>query len=175
MIDATLAPADFSPRLRLALRAWICLNWPAVSKHQTVCNSMHLKNPTMAYIAESNVEATMIEKFLTARGIPAMAIEDASRIGETLFGPTTLHRPKVYVEKEDVAKVHQFLAEFETRKQERSESQGKAEEIVVTCDSCGKDTSFPGSMKGNAEDCPHCGSFVDVGEPEEWDVGEPDL
>ncbi len=136
---------------------------------------MHLKNPTVAYIAESNIEANLVENFLIDRDIPAMAMEDESRIGETLFGPTTLHRPKVWVEKEDVARVHQFLAEFESRKQERLQSQGAAEEILVTCDSCGKDTSFPASMKGNAEDCPHCGAFVDVGEPEDWEVGDTDL
>jgi hypothetical protein len=38
------------------------------------------------------------------------------------------------------------------------------ESIEVACEECGKSTKFPAVLRGTAEECPHCGATVDVGD-----------
>lgn len=135
---------------------------------------MELDDPIVVYIADSNTEAIMIQNFLRDRAVDAVAIEDISRIGETLYGQTSLHRPKVYVGSRDKDKAHEFLIEFEERKIDRAKALNEEGPITVACESCGQSTEFAATLRGSVEDCPHCGEFLDVGEVEEWDVGEPE-
>lgn len=34
--------------------------------------------------------------------------------------------------------------------------------VQVTCEECGKASSFPAAQRGTVQDCPHCGASVDV-------------
>lgn len=36
--------------------------------------------------------------------------------------------------------------------------------IEVLCEECGERTSFPAAQRGSVQECPHCGTFLDVGE-----------
>ena len=93
---------------------------------------MKLEDPVVAYIAESNHEAELLKAFLTDHGIACAVIADDSLVGFSVWGRTVLHRPKIWVGKQDVERVHQFLEEFETLKKTR-ETKGSLEENVKVC------------------------------------------
>ncbi|MFK7820229.1 MAG: hypothetical protein AB8G99_16020 [Planctomycetaceae bacterium] len=139
---------------------------------------MEIEEPVVGYIAESNIEATLLQHFLAERDIQSHVIVDNSLVGESLWGRTTLHRPKLWVSKQNLERGHEFLIEFEATKSARDQATAINGNIPVVCDACGKTTNFPASLRGNTENCPHCGNFVDIGEPDEtWngvDFGEPE-
>ena len=48
------------------------------------------------------------------------------------------------------------------------------DKVEFVCDKCGQSTSFPGSAVGTVQECPHCGTFVDVELPDEGPDEDPD-
>lgn len=128
---------------------------------------MPLKDPIAAYNAASNTEAAVVQRFLESLGVEAFAVEDNSLVGHWMFGNLPeIHKPQVWINRSDAERAAELLTEFERGKTER-DAERKAEEpktITAQCEDCGKSTQFPGSLNGTVQDCPHCGSFVDVGE-----------
>ena len=136
---------------------------------------MGLKDPMAVYTAANNLEAHCICQMLFAEGIEAATVEDESRVGNaSIFGLMPgLHKPQVWVEKADAERARPLLAEFEETARRRELPADNWEPIKVVCEECGKATLFPASKLGAVETCPHCQSYVDVGEDcaiEGWDV-----
>ena len=132
---------------------------------------MALKNPIAAYNAESNSEALLVQRHLESHGIEAFATEDHSLVGYWMFGTLPeIHKPQVWVDQADVDRAAELLRDYERHKLERDAKRqpdnqpDKSATIEITCEDCGKACTFPSSLKGTVQDCPHCGSYVDVGE-----------
>jgi hypothetical protein len=142
---------------------------------------MALEDPLAAYNAENNMEALFVQRFLESEGIEAFVTEDHSLVGYWLFGTLPeIHKPQVWINRRDAERVAQLLTEYERRKLERGAEQKAdgATAIEVRCEECGKTSTFAGSLAGTVQDCPYCGSYVDVGEFE-WpdddsEVGDED-
>ena len=135
---------------------------------------MEFKKPTLAYTAESNVEAQTIVQLLIANGIEAYAVEDDSVTSLWAFGTISqFHQPNVFVEDSDLVKAHALLVEFENQNSGSSKVNG--DPISATCEDCGTQTEFPASSNGSVEVCPNCQAYMDVG-TFEWDedFGEAD-
>lgn len=137
-------------------------------------NSLDLKNPAKAYTAASNVEAHLIVDLLHSKGIPAHAIEDQSGVSLWMFGTISqYHKPNIWVDKPDVTRARELISEFEAKKLERYEAETKGDDLSVTCEDCGKVTTFPNSLDGTTQECKHCYAYMDVGDlPWDEDVGE---
>lgn len=137
---------------------------------------MSLKDPIAAYNAESNMEAILVQRFLESEGVEAFATEDNSLVGHWMFGNLPeIHKPQVWINRSDTERVAQLLTEYEHRKIER-DAERKAHEpktIVVDCEDCGEASTFAGSLNGTVQDCPRCGSYVDVGDME-WPYDDTD-
>ena len=128
---------------------------------------MALKNPISAYNAESNNEALLVQRHLESHGIEAFVIEDNSLVGSWMFGMLPeIHTPQVWIDRANVDRAAQLLSEYERHKLERDATRqsDKSTTIAVTCEDCGKSCTFASSLKGTVQDCPHCGSYVDVGD-----------
>ncbi|MBX9584353.1 MAG: hypothetical protein K2X87_28980 [Gemmataceae bacterium] len=41
--------------------------------------------------------------------------------------------------------------------------------VAATCEECGKASDWPAAQAGTTEDCPHCGAFMDVPDPDAGD------
>ena len=140
---------------------------------------MPLTDLIPAYNAESNMAAILVQRFLESHGIEAFAVEDNSLVGHWVGGNLPeIHKPQVWINRADTKRVAELLTEYEHRKiasdLERKASEPKT--ISIDCEDCGKTSDFAGSLKGTVQDCPHCGSYVDVGDID-WpydNVAEPE-
>lgn len=134
---------------------------------------MPLSDPIAAYNAQSNTDAHLVQQFLESQGIESSVAEDNSLVGQWTFGLLPeIHKPQVWVSREDAERVGELLTLFEERRRLRNvvDPPAGTAPIEVRCEACGRTTTFAGNLQGSVQDCPHCGAFVDVGEvdwPEE--------
>src|SRR5262245_52180201 len=81
---------------------------------------MTLQDPVAAYTSESNEEALLVQRFLENEGIEAFVIEDHSLVGYWMLGTLAeIHKPQVWVNRNDSARVAELLVEYERRRLER--------------------------------------------------------
>lgn len=139
---------------------------------------MALRNPVAVHIPNSNVDAHLMCGVLQDAGIEAAVVEDVSHVGVWIGGlNSVIHKPQVWVEREDVERASALLAEYDRRAAERwaaeQVAEGSGSPIVVVCEACGKRSEFPAVQRGQVENCLHCRAYVDVGDDvgfEGWDV-----
>jgi len=146
---------------------------------------MALSDPVAVYTARNNVEAHLVCGALTTAGVEAHVIEDLNIANLSIAGPLfEIHRPQVWVNRDDVERAQPVLLDYETRQAERfAAERATALPIRVTCEDCGAQAVFDYALAGTVQDCPHCGAYLDVGleedgpeEPASEDIqeGEPD-
>lgn len=137
---------------------------------------MDFQHPTVAYEAATNLEAHVIVEMLLANGIEALAVEDQSGVSLWSFGTISqFHKPKIWIEKENLTAVAQLIQEFEESKRQRNQPIEEPGDLEVVCEECGKATLFPAKLEGTLQECTHCDAYVDVGDlPWEDDFGEPE-
>jgi hypothetical protein len=132
---------------------------------------MGLRDPIPAYNASNNAEAQLLAVMLNDAGVAAFAIDDVSQVGYWMFGVLPeIHKPQVWIERDSIDRAKPILEEYERQLAERREKERNAasdEPIDVICEECGEHSQFPGSQNGTTQNCPHCGAYVDVGQPVE--------
>ena len=137
---------------------------------------MALDDPISAYIAESNMEAMLVQQFLESEGVEAHVVEDLSLAGYWMLGfLPQIVKPQVWIGRRDEVRASKLLEEYERLKAER-DAERKANEpqtIEVHCEECGKTSAFAGSLNGTTQTCPHCRGYVDVGHFE-WPLDDED-
>jgi len=134
---------------------------------------MTLRDPFAAYNAASNVEAHIVCGLLQDAGIEATVIEEAPLAGAWGWAGalSEMHKPQVWIERADIERAKPVLDEYEQSVAERRKP-GTGDPIEVTCEECGKKSTFPASQKGTVQTCPHCKAYIDVGDDvgfEGWD------
>lgn len=146
-------------------------------RHAIELTVMPLRDPVAAYIAASNIEAHLVRNLLIEAGIDAAVEEDVSQIGAWMFGlASQLHRPKVWIERADLARAAPIVAAYESdcsarRAAERGDADSTTEPIAVTCEECGASTTYPTELRGTVQTYPKCQAYVDVGDDDpgfEW-------
>lgn len=134
---------------------------------------MGFREPFAAYNAANNVEAQVVANFLNDAGVEAVAVADVSQAGTWWLGLVPeLHKPQVWIEQQDWGRAQLLLQDFEQKAAARRSATDDEGSVIVTCEECGSNSSYPSSQLGSVQNCPHCGEFVDVGEvpaPEGWD------
>lgn len=131
---------------------------------------MTLVDPVKIYAAKSNVQAQLICRLLQQAGVDAFAGEDFSPAGVWIGGTLPgVFDAAVWVGRTDAERAAAVIREHERLEAERSATDGP--EVRVTCEECGKASSFPAAQRGTVQDCPNCGAYLDVepdGIPGEW-------
>lgn len=143
---------------------------------------MALKDPFAAYDAADNVEAQLVCGLLTDAGIEAAVVEDMSQAGLWVGGTIAgIHKPQVWIERHEAQRAQPVIATYERRLAERRAAERTAGvvglPIDVTCEKCGRRSTFPAAQLGTIQNCPHCLAYVDVGEEvgfEGWENDEPE-
>ena len=101
-----------------------------------------------------------------------MVVEDVSQVGVWWGGLIgEVHKPQVWIERADTDRAKPVLDDYERRAAERR-AVASGEPIEVTCEECGKTSTFPASQQGWVQNCSHCRAYVDVGDVlfDDWDV-----
>lgn len=113
------------------------------------------------YEAASNNDANLLAMFLNDEGIEALAVEDNSLVGLYAFGSLPgIHRPKVFVHRDDAQIAREMIARFEKK-------QPVSGEISDTnfCYHCGAE------CKPDTDTCVACGQTLDqADEPDDRDL-----
>ena len=133
---------------------------------------MSLQNPVVAYEARDNAQANLLRLRLIAEDVTAFVEEDHSGVGDSLWGQSSLNKPKVWVEKTNLEQALAVLKQFErelVQKSQRVEDSVNTWKMIdAVCETCGTTQQFAEEMKGSVQDCPQCGDFLDVGNVD-WD------
>ncbi len=129
----------------------------------------------IVYTAATNVEAHMIVEMLQTNGVPAHAVDDQSGVFLGFGTISQFYKPNVWVDEASIQKAADLIRDFEEMRRSRNTQVEGTDDLSVNCENCGKTSSFPGSLDGKTQECPHCGSYVDVGGlPWADDFGESD-
>ncbi len=129
---------------------------------------MALRDPVAVYNAANNLEAHLLRDALRDSGVEAYVTEDVSQVGTWALGLLPeIHKPQVWVEKQDIEHARAVLDQYERRAAElREEADGQetstGHKVAIVCEDCGEPSSFPPGQLGSVQQCPHCGAFVDV-------------
>jgi hypothetical protein len=135
---------------------------------------MGLQDPVAIYNAADNFEAQLICNLLNDAGIEAYLTEDVSPVGVWLFGLLPeIHKPQVWTERANMERVKPLLDEYERQQVQRQQAEAKriteGATVEASCEECGHQSVFSIALEGTVQDCPHCGAYMDVGEPPHWD------
>jgi hypothetical protein len=123
-----------------------------------------LRDPVAVYNAATNMEAQFLCNLLCEAGVDAFLTEDISQVGTWVGGLVPeIHKPQVWVEREDVGRAVPLVEDYERRAARRRSPDGAGAPVRAVCEECGEESSFPGNQRGSTQDCPHCGAFMDVG------------
>ncbi|MGE5192002.1 MAG: putative signal transducing protein [Deltaproteobacteria bacterium] len=137
---------------------------------------MALRDPIAAYNAANNLEAHFVRDLLIDAGIEASVTEDVSAVGGWVGGLVPeIHKPQVWIDRADTDRagpvLHAYEVQAAARRGAESAKTGTTHEMVeVTCEECGKRSTFPLTQRGSVQNCPHCGAYVDVGDDGDSDA-----
>ena len=105
---------------------------------------------------------------LENEGIPAF-LADNNLVTMDWFLSNAVGGAKLQVAAGDAARAREIL-DRRTNSPASAETPA-ADALRFTCQECGKTVVFPGDRRGQVEECPYCGNYVDV--PEESDARLP--
>jgi hypothetical protein len=124
------------------------------------------RDPRCVYVAYRSMgEAAVVASFLEQHGIASEVMNQATLGG--LEGLTALvpgvSSRGIEVWVLDPGRVREavgLLAEAEAERLVQKDEEG--EPIYVMCEECGAESSYPYETRGTCQNCPRCGSYVDV-------------
>lgn len=133
-------------------------------------------NPLTVFVAESQQVADAVVGLLAANGIPAeVYVPPIDTTSEPLTGASEVvfrnmefdirvtAEAKLTEAKELIASAVGAAAVRAVR-EKRAARTGT---VSATCEDCGKPSGWPASAMGTTETCPHCGSYMDIPDPDE--------
>jgi hypothetical protein len=131
---------------------------------------MARREPTPVYQAANNLEAHFLCGLLLNCGIEAVVVESISHHGESAS--------TILIDRSEVEQARPIFIDFEQRLAERyvaanSSNQNFSDQfLVVTCEECGVDSTFPVAQYGLIQSCPRCRAYLDVGDApfDDWNV-----
>jgi len=138
------------------------------------------RDPRCIYVANSVGDADIVANWLTENGVAA-EVMDRSTLGGldglTPWSPLGVGARGTEVWVLDAANAPRALQLLEQHKAERAaqlEANRDSGPVSAECEDCGKVSVFPANQRGTVQNCPFCGSHIDVGDdgPDAIDVGE---
>ncbi len=141
-------------------------------------------DPRTVFVAQSLELAEAAVKLLAGEGIAAEVIVPPPRAESQLItGVTDMVEPDEFqIRITDPAKAddaNKFLgsviatAKLQAIRDKRANRTGT---VTVACEECGKSSDWPATEMGTTENCPHCGAYMDIPDPDDqWsgmDFGE---
>ena len=143
-------------------------------------------SPDTVFVAESLPIAEAVIQYLAAHDIPAEAFSSATHVdSEPVTGVSEVSAGEQFeVRVTDLSKLdlaRKFLLSEESAaivRFVRAKRLQRTGTVTVTCEECGKSSTWPASSMGTTEHCPHCMNYLDVPDPDDdWsgvDFGEPE-
>jgi hypothetical protein len=143
-------------------------------------------NPDTVFVAENIRVAEAIIQFLAANNIPAEVFTDPTQtISEPVTGvsevlPAERFEIRVTVPAK-ATEARALLASAESAAMVRSIREKRLQRsgtVNAVCEECKKSSEWPADTMGTTEQCPNCGAWMDIPDPDDdWsdvDFGTPE-
>jgi hypothetical protein len=143
------------------------------------------RDPRCVLFAPSRQTAAALAALLTEKGHPAEVVTPPMETAtDALTGATEAVPPaefEVWVADAAHAEPARALIEEQREaiaalREREARRAARTGTVTAVCDECGKSSDWPASDMGKTQDCPHCGAYMDIPDPDEnWDdvdVGE---
>jgi hypothetical protein len=136
------------------------------------------QDPRCVLVSPDRRAAEAIAALLTDKGYPAEPVSPPiATATDALTGATEALAPEfeVWVTNPDhaeparayIGEQREMLAALREREARRAARTGT---VTAFCEECGKSSEWPASDMGKTQECPHCGRYMDVPDPDEnWD------
>ena len=118
--------------------------------------------PVRIHRTDTLEEAAIIVNWLAEQGIEA-TVYDPANPGVMAFGVTDAEGIEIYAaDAETAQRAKTLLAEHEKERAKASAGRPKGARIEIKCENCGQTSSFEPELAGTIQECPDCGTYVDV-------------
>jgi len=135
------------------------------------------RDPRCVYVFEDAVAANALAAWLTDKGYPALVHDPGPAVSGDALGLTEAVGTGFEVRVADpdhaaaartaVDEQKEALATVRAAQERRASRTGT---VTVVCEDCGKASDWPAAEMGRTQNCPHCGGYMDVPDPDEnWD------
>jgi hypothetical protein len=144
------------------------------------------ENPDTVFVAENSKVAEAVIQLLAASNIPAEVFTEATQtISEPITGvseilPAERFEIRVTVPAK-IAEARELLASAESAAMVRSIRDKRLQRsgtVSAVCEECHKSSEWPADTMGTTEQCPNCGAYMDIPDPDDdWsgvDFGNPE-
>ena len=142
---------------------------------------MAYRDPRCVMVADSIEQADIVAAFLGERDIRAQVMNRHTRGGLAGFSMfahngVSIDGMEVWVLDIEQAPIAiELLAEQEMKRTTRETAREiSGEPVIVVCEDCGTEATFPPAQRGSVQECPNCSAYIDVGDDEEIDATEDD-
>jgi hypothetical protein len=133
------------------------------------------RDPRCVFVAGSAAEAAVVANWLEHEGVTAQVMDTMTLGGLDGLNAWTgisARGIEVWVLREElVERGRQLLAEHKDIQSAAVAEEAARGNVSARCEECGRVSVFPGDRRGKTEDCPHCGSYLDV--PEQGEDEHP--
>lgn len=133
------------------------------------------KDPRCVHTADNLQKANAVAEWLGRKGFPCEVVPPPAvpPAGDAL-GFTEPPPPVVEVWVLDVDQAAAAKGAIAELRDEVREVQGRLSKraartgtVAATCEECGKASEWPAASAGSTQDCPHCGAYMDVPDPDD--------
>jgi rubrerythrin len=132
-------------------------------------------NPDAVFVADTVQVAEAVIKLLAANEIAAEVFTDPTRtVSEAVTGVTEVNAGEQFevrvTDPNNAKKARELLTSAERAAIVRSVQEKRLQRtgtVSVTCDECGKPSEWLAEAMGTTENCPHCGAYLDIPDPDD--------
>jgi ribosomal protein S27E len=133
------------------------------------------RDPRCVFVGESAAQAETVAAYLSGQGIAAEVIEPntlGGLDGLNFFTGIGARGLEVWVH--DPAAVPRARELLEAQAESLAQREARTGFVETECEECGARVKFPASEAGTVQDCPNCGAYLDVPDPDA-DGGDEDF
>jgi hypothetical protein len=144
--------------------------------------TMPERDPRCVLVVAEPKAAELIAAWLTHKGVPAEPVSQPPSAVEDPLTHAQTPVPgefQVWVAKAEQADEAREMLEdqrqgIEALRERESKRAGRTGTVSAECEECGQSSEWPAAEMGTTQDCPHCGKFMDVPDPDD-DWGDVDF
>ncbi len=135
-------------------------------------------DPRTVFVAESTQVADAVLGLLSSKGITAEVISTPMHTESMpITGMSDAVVPNELqirvIEESKIAEAKELLdsaVAASAVKSVRDRRANRTGTMTAECEECGKTSEWPATAMGTTENCPHCGAYMDIPDPDEnWD------
>jgi hypothetical protein len=136
------------------------------------------RDPRVVFVATELRAAEEIGAWLGTKGFPCEVVppehaaEPPDGIGLTEHAPPGIEIRVIDVDQAQKARdvieeQREAIQAIRARQERRASRTGT---VTAVCEECGQSSEWPALDMGSTQDCPHCGKYMDVPDPDDdWD------